>query len=293
MVTLVLLGAGASHGSEPLKEAATPPLGKYLFEELIKHSCVLSKVSEGIKQEFRNDFEVGMALFNEQHSCLLQAFHRELALYLSSFTPSGTSHYRDLLVDTKGRNVIFSSLNYDMMLEDAVLQRGQKYVYSDIREYGSVRIIKPHGSLNFWPRQYMRNCKFEGVGVALSANATPLSKEQSRIRCVEDDSLSPAISMYAKGKRVSVCPDFVLEQQQMFESACRKASKIVVVGVRVVREDAHIWGPISESSADLIYFGSDCDRGELLGWAEAVGRKNVIFREGYFQQCLTEMWGEW
>ncbi len=290
MATLMLLGAGASFGSEPSGAVPTPPLGANLFDALEELGGAASRVPDDIKAEFKKDFETGMSLYNLKHSVKLQEFHRELSYYLSGFTPSASSAYLNLLNNFAKKNIVFSSLNYDMMFEEAADEVGLQVHYHSSREVGFVRLLKPHGSLNFWPvipAGSLRGCTFQGVSVAISSDVAPLTRSAARERCLEDDSLSPAISMYAKGKQVSVCPDFVSYQQQMFAQVCRRASRIISLGVRVVAEDGHIWGPISESAAELIYFGNDADRLELEAWTSSVKRKNVTFVNGYFNDCLT------
>ncbi|QGT81556.1 hypothetical protein [Pseudomonas coronafaciens] len=294
MAILILLGAGASFGSEPNAESLTPPLGAHLFNALEALGGEASKVPDEIKQVFRSDFETGMALYFEKHSYKLQAFHRELSHFLSGFAPSITSFYVQLLNEFGKRNIVFSSLNYDMMLEEAAAKVGLSYHYDSVKRIGSVRVLKPHGSINFWPAipaSSIKNCIFEinGKGSAISSPVQTISKAAARLRCVEDDSLSPSISMYSKGKHVSVCPDFIGAQQNMFSRACRKASTIIALGVSVVPEDSHIWEPIRKSAAELIYFGNETDRVSLKGWSQNSGRGNLRYRQGYFEECLSFM----
>ena len=292
MPTLVLLGAGASYGSEPDVGSRTPPLGDYLFRELCKLEGVASRVPEDIKAVFDQGFELGMALFYERMDVQLQAFHRELSSYLADFVPTPQSYYVKLLQLFRGRNVIFSSLNYDMMLEEAAQLIGMKVSYGLDRHPSAVRVLKPHGSINFWPDlppEMFKNCTFSGCGSALTAPVRPLDRKSAKHRCGIDTSFSPAISMYAKGKKVSVCPDFVRDQQTMFAVSCRRASRIIVVGVRVIAEDLHIWEPILNSGAEITYFGADLDEFELRSWADENGRKNVFFVKGFFEKAISDI----
>lgn len=292
MPVLVLLGAGASFGSEPKGGNKTPPLGDNLFAELCKLGGVASKVPANIKRVFEQGFEVGMAEYYRKHNVKLHAFHRELSLFLSEYFPSPNSYYVSLLKLLRGRNVIFSSLNYDMMLEESALAIGSGYNYGIERVYGSIRILKPHGSINFWPdlpHQMFLNCEFEDNVDDINYPVRPIDRNAAKYRSAVDTSLSPAISMYAKGKRVSVCPEFVSNQQEMFSTACFRASKIIVIGVRVVSEDTHIWGPLLSSAAQLTYFGSEKDEVELRAWAYESGRNNVEFVNGYFDQAIQQI----
>ena len=290
MPTLVLLGAGASYGSEPGRAHKTPPLGNDLFGELTELGGVASRIPSDIKEVFEQGFELGMAVFNERIDVQLQAFHRELSSYLADFVPSADSYYIQLLNKLVGRNVIFSSLNYDMMLEEAANMLGMNVSYGIERRSNTVRVIKPHGSINFWPDippEMFKNCTFSRVGSVIKAPVKPVDRLSAKHRCGVDTSFSPAISMYAKGKKVSVCPDFVQNQQALFSAACRRASRIIILGVRVVSEDSHIWEPILKSGSEVTYFGSDADEAELRAWANAGNRKNVNFVNGYFDKAIA------
>ena len=292
MPTLVLLGAGASHGSEPDRSNKTPPLGDRLFEELCKLGGIASRLPEDFKTIFEQGFELGMWAFNNRMNVGLQAFHREMSSYLADFAPTPDSHYIGLLKLLRSRNVIFSSLNYDMMLEEAAFALGMNVSYGLDRHLNTIRLLKSHGSINFWPEfpseafeyNLISNC-----GAALSAPIRPVDREAAKHRCLAETTFSPAISMYAKGKKVSVCPGFVQKQQDMFSIACRRAARIFVVGVRVVSEDSHIWGPILNSGADVTYFGNEADEVELRVWADAGKRKNVNFINGYFDKAIANI----
>ncbi|MDL2357812.1 MAG: hypothetical protein QFF03_21380, partial [Pseudomonadota bacterium] len=54
--------------------------------------------------------------------------------------------------------------------------------------------------------------------------------------CVEDDSFTPAISIYAEGKVVKVCPDFVDAQRSQWSATAAKARHVLVSGVRGHRQ---------------------------------------------------------
>ena len=292
MAILVLFGAGASHGSEPEAGNKTPPLGKYLFQELCKLGGISSQLPADIKESFYGDFEEGMAAFNKGMRVQLQSFHRELSSYLADFFPSPKSYYVEVLRLLHKRNVIFSSLNYDMMFEEAVEILGMKTNYGLDRVPGTVRLIKPHGSINFWPDIPFinaTNIKIETYGSVILAPVEPVSRQDAKRKCGTDTMFAPAISMYAKGKEVSVCPNYVAEHQAMFTHACRKASQIIIIGVRVVPEDAHIWKAILKSRSEVTYFGSDSDKVELDAWVRDGGRKNIRFVNCFFEGAVAEI----
>jgi len=297
MSNLVVLGAGASYGSEPCKDNV-PPLGNHLFDKLVSRGGVASKVSEKVKAIFRSDFESGMAAFMEENPAGAGPFQREMALYLSEFSPALDSLYHVMLDVFNPKTTTFSTLNYDLLLERAILQRGLKYHYAAGRPVNSLPIIKPHGSSNFWPDIPLG--AFTGstivntnpLGADVVAPIKPLLPNEAVDRCRLDGTFSPAMSMYAKGKHVRTSPDFVMEQQLLFEQACMRAENIYVIGVKIVPEDAHVWGPIANSRGKMNYFGAKWDEELFNSWRFRSKRKSAVFVEAFFEEALTWIKGK-
>lgn len=287
MDKLVLLGAGASYGSE-LTGRPVPPLGPDLFDRLASRPGIASRLPKSTQQLFK-DFEKGMAEFAVSNNGDIQQFQREMACYLAEFTPSPNSLYCELLKLFDRKETIFASLNYDLLLEEAMEACGYHACYDLKLLYRRIRLIKPHGSSNFWydlPGHVFRNIKVVNCGTALSAPVRPRNRVESLALCQTDDSFAPAMSLYAKGKEVKTCPDFVIQQQALFEEACLSVKEIYIIGVRVVPEDAHVWGPLMKSSAHLTYFGRGNDESEFMAWVKSVGKENFSFVQGYFGEAL-------
>ncbi|MEW9858433.1 hypothetical protein [Pseudomonas putida] len=292
MKNLVLLGAGASHGSEPTGQP-TPPLGNKLFGELLARPGVASGLPQSVKESFK-DFEEGMAKFAESRSGDIQQFQREMAGYLAEFLPSENSLYRKLLTTFDRKETVFASLNYDLLLEEAMEASGYHPSYALELLYKHIRLLKPHGSSNFWydaPGSTFKNIRIEGCGTALVAPVRPRTRVESLALCRQDDSFAPAMSLYAKGKEVKTCPDFVIEQQRLFAEACSRAENIYIIGVRVVPEDYHVWGPLKQSPAHVNYFGGKQDESDFLGWAKAYKSGKYSFIQEYFAgalECISQ-----
>lgn len=289
MAILFLFGAGASFGSEP-RELPKPPLGDDLFDKLVELGGVASDLPVEAKDVFyESGFETGMAALALNHENKIESFNREMCQFLGQFTPSANSNYISLLKKLVGRNIVFSSLNYDMMLEGAAESIGCRTKYDIERDHGSIRLIKPHGSINFLP-DLMGNdfSGLVGIGckVALDCAVVPVSREECLARTGKKGSFSPAISLYAKGKPVRVSPAFVKAQQEYFEISCRRASKIFIIGVRLVAEDDHIWGPLKRSGADVTYFGSEGEQKALRAWASTGTTTNLNYVVGYFDKAV-------
>lgn len=293
METLILLGAGASYGSEP-PGTPVPPLGVNLFDKLAARAGIASTVSKQAYEMFK-DFEKGMAMFAAERSGDVQQFQRELAGYLAEFLPTSKSRYHKLLSLFDRKKTVYASLNYDLLLEEAMEASGYHPNYGAGLLYKHIRLLKPHGSANFWhytPGFTLSNIIIEGGGTAFKADVRPRNRADTLRLCKEDDSFSPAMSLYAKGKAVKVCPDFVINQQRIFADVCSSVAEIYIIGVRVVPEDSHIWLPLGASNARLTYFGGESDRAEFSSWVEGTGRNNAVFVGRYFDEALDYMAGQ-
>lgn len=292
MVSLVLLGAGASYGSKDVKPYV-PPLGNGpagLFARLEEHSLLARCLPDPLKLEFRENFEQGMAQFYEFSDGNIMAFQRELAAYLTQFTPGAENAYRTLIQRLGINRVVYSTLNYDLLFELSAASLGLNTLYGAIPQSKHVRLLKPHGSCNFWPDipvGMVRGLTVSRSGRAdVCAPVRPLNQEQTLRRCAEDDSFSPAIAMYAEGKPVKVCPDYVEEQQRQWNEIASKARHVFISGVRVHRSDRHIWDTLSKSKANVTYFGLKADKYEFIEWKEKSAKKNSYFIECDFPSAI-------
>ncbi|WP_211232097.1 hypothetical protein [Pseudoduganella violaceinigra] len=233
-----------------------------------------------------------MAQYYEHANGNIMAFQRDLAAYLAHFTPGPANAYRTLIERLGIHRVVYSTLNYDLLFELSAASLGFDIQYAVDKVPRHVRLLKPHGSCNFWPDtpvDMLRGCTFAGNGADISAPVRPLDHQQTLRRCVDDDSLSPAIAMYAEGKAVKVCPEYVEAQQNQWKATAAKARHVFVSGVRVHQADGHIWEVLAKSPAQVTYFGLKWDLDEFHSWKEATGKKNAYFVESDFSSSIGVM----
>ena len=150
MAKIVLLGAGASFGSSDVTPHP-PPLGGALFNELLSNGGEAASLPEEIKVIFQENFEEGMAKYYDYTNGNIMSFQRELSGYLAKFKPGKDNTYRRLLEALGTKRVIYSSLNYDLLFEQSATDIGLNVKYDTANEKGAVRLLKIHGSSNFWP----------------------------------------------------------------------------------------------------------------------------------------------
>lgn len=290
MTRIILLGAGASFGSIDAIPH-TPPLGDKLFAALEARNGQAATLPAALKAKFHERFELGMAAFEEHVNGNVMRFQRELAHYLAEFTPGPKSVYLRLIRAVGHQRVIFSSLNYDLLFELSAGALHLNTTYSSKNSAGCVRLLKIHGSSNFWPNMgsnQIQGCTFLGCGVDIEAPVLPLNQYDTIQRCLTQDSLAPAIAMYAEGKKKKVCPAYVDEQQRQWTSAVLGARKVCIIGTRIYSFDNHVWGTLAASRADIYYYGvSENDRTEFDEWKANAGRKNIYFVKANFDEAVA------
>jgi hypothetical protein len=294
MSTLFLFGAGASRFSGPCRPEP-PPLGNALFEQLQVFSRVAASVSDDIAVEFRRDFETGMARFRETtRSHELAQFTREMARYFLRFEP-GPGNLYDVLVHhivASRRMAVLATLNYDLLIEHVILSRDLAVTYgrSPLPKDG-IRVLKLHGSANFIldvPGTALLGDIITPTGERLiGGNFIPVTPEQARIWMRREDSLAPAMSMYALGKQTPFGTNLVADQQAGWREQVARATQIIVCGVRVVEEDKHVWAPLARSTAPLFYI--DPDPAPYQKWAARYRRRAVYHLARTFEEALPRI----
>lgn len=291
MANIILLGAGASFGSGDVSPYP-PPLGGMLFEKLESLGKTAARLPEETKKIFRDNFERGMKEYLISSNNNVMSFQRELGGYLARFSPGQNNCYIKLLRSLNLRRFIFVSLNYDLLLEIAAFRVGLNTKYSNEYENGFLRILKIHGSSNFWhdtTSLVMKNVVIRGSVYDYNLPISPLSQPESIWRSISEDSAAPAMSVFAEGKAVRVSPEYVHRQQQMWFDSLSSCSKIFIVGVRVHQVDEHIWTRISKSKAHVHDYGFPSDKDEFIEWKSNFGRKNATFHLLDFAKAIPHI----
>ena len=272
---------------------SVPPLGEGLFEALASRKGLAASLPEDLKAKFRTNFEAGMAAFYEYSDGDVMRFQRELAHYMAEFEPGPSNAYVRLIRELGIARCILCTLNYDLLIELSASRLGINTAYTTAPTRGFLRLLKPHGSCNFWPHMpgvTITNSTFKRSGRAdIQAPIRPLTREETIRKCVTEDSVAPAISMYAEGKPVKISPDYVEEQQRMWGQAVAAATRIAIAGARIHPPDAHIWKPISTTKGDVFYFGLRGDRESFETWKETSKKRNAYFVETDFSAAVPEI----
>lgn len=261
---MVLFGAGASHGAGSIIPEP-PPLGLALYDALLRsYPGSWGALPENVQATFRTGgFETGMRAVYDTFGQAIPQLMREMAVYFVQFRPFGRdSLYCRLIRDLQKENVlpqlIFSSLNYECVLEFALLEAGIRVEYfPENLTPEAIAVWKLHGSCNMFAQSVQASQGvLYGTGVTWEGGAQAFFDSNRVVEhCLVETGLAPMMSLYMEGKPLNVSPSVVRQVQDAWSEHVAAARAIFVVGVMPVVSDTHIWAPLADTRAPLYFVG--------------------------------------
>lgn len=293
MISLILLGAGASYGSGDCTPYC-PPLGATLFDALRARGGTAASVSPELAELFKRDFESGMVEFQKQRDADTTSLLREMAEYFVDFAAGPRNLYREIvrIVRQQPVSVRLVTTNYDLLIEQAITEAGLLIAYHPPPlPADNISLLKIHGSCHFLPDTQgltLTDVTFAGNAVNVETRVK-IARSRNEVRefCRTQDSLAPAIAVFAPGKPVLFSSEMVKDQQAKWLATLAEASVVYIIGLRVVPGDEHIWGALAKSNAAIQYVG--LDKETILAWASASNRANVHFLARTFAEALPAL----
>jgi hypothetical protein len=261
---LFLFGAGASLGSGGT--TPTPPSGSELFGRLCQaYPETWGNISGQLANDFStSNFETGMlSLYQSPGPHNVNKLLLDLGIYFSKvrITNLKINLYYQIVIrylpHIMNGTIILSTLNYDCLIEQALLASG----ITSITYWGNgtgVRLLKLHGSCNFIPQGITVNSGQLIVGPH-EINATQPPRILHPDKAWEELSkggILPAMSMYAKGKNNIACEQYIIMIQKQFQEIVQSAKVVLPIGIRPEADDHHIWDCIAMSETELFFVGN-------------------------------------
>ena len=280
---ILLFGAGASYGS--LGMVKRPPLSACLFDELYnEYPMTWRTISGDLVSIFKKDFEEGMGrLYQEgeaKHEYNVAKILKDMAIYFSKFKIDNTdinlysrliSKYEKYI--RQGR-IILSTLNYECLIEDALLNLGLDI--KDIDYFNSsngIKLLKLHGSCNFIPRNFLGND--DNMTLYIDSATINTRIEPVRPGNVQGElstmPIFPAMSLFTREKKNVINPSQIERIVILFQEYVKASKTILSIGVRPNPVDVHIWDHISKSPAELFLIA---DEDECMNWISKYRNKN-------------------
>lgn len=290
-----LFGAGASYGAGGILPER-PPLGSALYSELARlypHSWGALPADAAIA--FKNHFENGMGEVHSRFGGAIPQLMREMAIYFAQFRAVNNSClYARLLADLAKTGTIertcFSSLNYDCVLDFAIIIAGLQLNYFETADDLRVPLWKLHGSCNMFAKDVQASeGVYYGTGVTFEGGVQAFLDSNRIIEhCLVGTALAPVMSLYMRGKPLNVSPTAIAAILTMWTQQVIEARLVVVVGVRPWPDDTHIWGPLAETNAPLLFVGNAA---EVRSWAGASRRGSTEVIGARVNECYDKLMG--
>jgi len=279
---VILFGAGASYGAgaaHVLPQA--PPLGTDLYDALAvqypKEWGSESQLGKVWAAQLRADFELTMfqeVLLNVPSLSLLE-WHRPVAEFFAKYCLDGSRRdmYSLLLsgLRTSGllERVTLGSINYDCLLEQAMLGLGLStdYMLDNPASQESIPLAKIHGSCNFITddlsemRAYLTNPNASGIECEFTAlSVQDLEGHIQKIFSTNEPAVFPVLGLYSPDKPSIVAPTKLQSLRTTLAERIKRASAVVLIGLKPNPRDPHLWEPVAQSHASNIgYVGGEND----------------------------------
>lgn len=297
MATSFMIGAGASYGSLDCRPYC-PPLGKDLFAELIRFNPDVKKYALPYETKFLQDFEQGMKLLYTNSPEYIAHFLRTMAAYFCQFEVGSNNLYVEMFRNAKlnqRRNYI-STLNYDLLIEEAVNVCGYRVAYyvSNVPK-DNQSLLKLHGSCNFLPPPVLRSGIRDVVVVNTANYPTGLMEYEPHVCTNRKEivdfakqanvSIGPAMSIFSERKPMPYAAKFINGQQQQFVESIAKSKRIVIIGIALNPLDNHIWDNLKKFNGTIAYFNPDVSA--FKRWVENAHPKRYRAFDVKFEKAVS------
>lgn len=289
---VILFGAGASAGSD---DSGTPPLGTALFDALCRFNPPRwGSIPPALADQFRRDFEKGMAALSHSNPHAMPPLQRAMAaFFFFNYLPRPTSLYLALAgrLRSATSRVTLCTMNYERLLEVSLGKSGLRpCVGGRSNSATDIELVLPHGCCHRFcdsVRMASGMVSFAGNAVTMDGEISVVADPRAFQERINSDAVPPVMSYFEPRKSTSAGRSFIESQRARWATVAAAAGVIVVVGAMVRPDDEHIWGPLRDTSAEVIYC-SGRSAGEVFHlWAAANrGGKRHRVLPAYFHESF-------
>jgi hypothetical protein len=207
-----------------------------------------------LSETLTKDFEEGMGqIFNSDFSIQIAALMRNMAEYFCQFQISSFSeNLYSCLLDTLKPSldkIVFSSLNYDLLLEyTATSKEIVTNYFLDRQDSKEIIFWKLHGSCNFLPAniQLDSDILFQS-NIIWDTTLRGVDPRDAFAFCRSQTGLYPAMCIYMKSKPTQIGYTQIKSIQNKWREAILHAEKVLIIGVKPYLANTHIWEPLTQT----------------------------------------------
>jgi hypothetical protein len=239
---------------------------------------------------FRDDFERGMIQLAEKNSHAMPVLQRAMAAFFFKFVPTTSNLYFQLAQRIRARRWrgAICTLNYERLLELSLLGSGVQPVVGQPLDAGHVELCLPHGCCHIFcdgAQASAEGVSFSGADVTFDGPIKVLSDPVQFQARISGDAVPPVMSYFDPQKTTSAGASFISGQRDRWAALAAQADVIAIVGVKVRPHDGHIWSPVADSRAEVVYCAGSAAGAEFREWAASSRpRKSSRVLTGYFAQ---------
>lgn len=299
---VLLFGAGASAFSGPVQYRGesnhSPPLGSGpngLFAALISEGGIAAYFPSEVQAALIQDFEAGMRLLERMPGTWHCAFQRQIALHLASYKVRPHNHYLDLLAPRymRSREVQYSTINYDMLLDQALGAYGLQIegAPKDSPNSQFVTVLKLHGACNVLIKVQNHIHGNEVVDATFGFHspvggnvdkrylARSYREEERWCRDYANEQFAPLVAQYVREKTFLTHAEAFEGMQAFWARKVMSARAVILIGVRYVPGDEHIWTPLHKSDAELLVVDPNFEA--IQAWGDSRARKPQLIARSF------------
>ena len=270
-MNIFIFGAGASYGSDANK-SLVPPLAADLFNFLAKKYSDISNnpVVMALASEFSKDFEQGLLKLYENQPHFWSILQRCMAHFFFQYGTIIQIQYSNLYyklvheIIRSDKDISLATLNYERMLEHSINE-----AFRHVQPKKNIELCLPHGCCHLFcegAKGMSGGVFFDPRGVTTNGNVIPINDYNQFEKRIREDAFPPVMSYFEPSKQTTSGNNFIISQRSRFNQLISKATKIAVIGIRVREHDEHIWEPLKDTSAKIIYCRGKEDAAHYEVW---------------------------
>lgn len=294
---VVLFGAGASYGSD---NSNVPSLGNNLMDALAQFAPnSWGALPQKYKDQCKKDFEQGVLLLSQEQPFMLPRLQRAMAAYFFKFALGVNSLYLKFANRIKRSNWNLKghlvTLNYERLLTHSLFTAGlQPIVGSEPVNKNQIEVCLPHGICNLFCEsvQATGGVSFS-LGVGFDGELKFVEELLDFNNRILGNAIPPVMCYFEPQKRTNAGNNFILNQRNRYAELIHNSSKVALIGLKVRPLDTHIWNPLAQTNAELVYCSGTKSCNEFLDWSKTArpDKANKVL-EGYFSAQFENICSE-
>jgi len=227
----------------------------------------------------------------------LPPLQRAMAAFFFNFTPQPTNLYRSIAKALKRRKWegAFITLNYERLLELSLLSEGIQPCIGSPQpgDDKAIEICLPHGCCHIFCESVHGRAgmvSFAGPNVSTNGPIKVIGAYSEHRQRIQNDAFPPVMSYFEPDKQTTSGNNFIVAQRQRYSEIVSDAESIALIGIKVREHDKHIWEPLANSKAQILYVSGEKSKAEYETWKEKRRpTSSDIALDGFFKDEYKEI----